>query len=173
MHLELVEAEQRGLGGDAVGQRRDRVLGVAMLLLPGMDALVRLLHELVEVDPLLPRHIGAGEEQVHQHGLAAADLANQIESLGRVARGFLDRLAAQEAGDEAAALLGGRLVLRLVAARAAPEILQGLGGKRLGGVGTQFTRRHLRTVGGEWSFGVGREASGLPRLHGAIHRVAA
>jgi hypothetical protein len=45
--------QQRGFGGDSVGQRRDRVGAVRVGALPGVDAGVGVLHEAVEVDALL------------------------------------------------------------------------------------------------------------------------
>ena len=81
LHLELVEAEQRRLGRDAVGERRDRVVGVRIGAPEGVETRMNVLHEAVEVDALLAAHVGGGEEQVHQHGLAAADLAHDVEAV--------------------------------------------------------------------------------------------
>ena len=102
VHLELVEAQQRRLGGDRIGQRRDRVVDVRVGALEGMEARVDVLHEAMEVDALLAAHIGGGEEQVHQHGLAAPDLAHDVEAVRRLRL----RLAAQQAGEQAVPLAG-------------------------------------------------------------------
>ena len=62
---------------DGVGFRR-RALG-RKLLAPAMQALLDLEHELVEVHAALLGHRRIGEEQVHQHRLAAADRSPDVE----------------------------------------------------------------------------------------------
>ena len=131
MDLELVEAQQRGFTGDEVGERRDRVIDGGVVALDLMEAPMRVLHEFVEVDAFLARHLGGGEEQVHQHGFAAADITDDIEAV-RVVLRLLDLLAVQEAVHPA---VGGRFRLRVVVAQLGPQVLQGLGGAGLGGVG--------------------------------------
>ena len=106
--LHLVEAEEAGFLGDGLRHGGDRILRVG--LARGVEALVHLLHEGVEVDAALGRDIDHGMEQVHQHGLAAADLAVDVEAAWR-GRGFL------ETGEEAGGggllqLLGQRVELR-------------------------------------------------------------
>ncbi len=102
--LEFVEAEQRGLGGNAVGQRRNRICAIRIGLPPSVDPRVRLLHEAVEVDAPFARHVGGGEEQVHQHRLAAADLADEVNSVGAGRQRRVDRPAAQQARQQAIAV---------------------------------------------------------------------
>ncbi len=53
-----------------------------MCLARGGDAVVHLGHELVEVSAPLVAEGGGLEEQVHQHGLAAADGTKNVEALG-------------------------------------------------------------------------------------------
>lgn len=47
-----------------------------------------VLHEIVEVNAILTRDIRRQciEEQIHQHGLSAPDIAVHIQSLGEVLR---------------------------------------------------------------------------------------
>ena len=67
---------------------RDRV---AVDLLAGLaDALVHVGHELVEMAALLRREADAGEEQVHEHGLPAADVAVDVEAARRRLAGALE-----------------------------------------------------------------------------------
>ena len=90
--------------GNGIGQRWDRIGAVRIGLLPGEHPGVRGLHEAMEMDALLARYLGAGEEQVHQHRFAAADLANQIEAFRRaLGREGQLRLAAQHAVEQAVA----------------------------------------------------------------------
>ena len=86
--------------------------------LPGVDAPVRVLHEAVEMDAPLARAPGRGEEQVHQHRLAAADLADQVEPARAVLVGAVGRAAAHEAGKHAA--VRRRPARRIVAAQLQP-----------------------------------------------------
>ncbi len=109
--LELVEAEQRGLRRDLVRERRDRVVAVRVLPLPGMDAGVRLLHEAVKMDAPLARDLRRLEEQVHQHGLAAANLADEVEAVRPPLRDVVEAaLAAEQPGEQARRLGRGRIV---------------------------------------------------------------
>ena len=58
------------------------------LLAEAVDALVHVEHEFVEMRAPLARHRARLEEQVHQHGLAAADVAVDVEPLDRRQRAF-------------------------------------------------------------------------------------
>ena len=132
------------------GQRRDGVVGAGVvealgLATPGVDAAVRLLHEGVEVDAALVRHVGGGEEEVHQHGFAAADVADEVEAVGVVVRDVVGRPPAEEAAEQAER--GGVLRVRGVAAEAVPEGLQALGGERLRRIGQQLAGFELGAVG--------------------------
>ena len=60
---------------------RDRV-AVDLLARLG-DALVHVGHELMEVAALLRREAHAGKEQVHEHRLAAADVAMDVKPARR------------------------------------------------------------------------------------------
>ena len=86
--MELVEAEQPALLRDLAGGETDRIvaldLAVLELLAEYAHTVVNIGHELVEVGATLADHRTGLEEQVHQHGLAAADVAEHVEALGRV-----------------------------------------------------------------------------------------
>ena len=55
----------------------------AGVLAGGMEPLLHLAHELVEVHAPLRQRRGDGKELVHQHGLAASDLAMNVEPARR------------------------------------------------------------------------------------------
>src|SRR5205085_2246073 len=67
------------------GERNRVVVDLARLdlLAIEMHALVHVGHEFVKVDAALARHRTRGKEQIHQHGLAAPDLAMNVEALDR------------------------------------------------------------------------------------------
>ncbi len=56
---------------------------------------MHVLHEAVEVNALLAWNVRGVEEQVHQHGLSASDLADQIEAGWHI---FLGVAPVQQAG---------------------------------------------------------------------------
>ena len=56
------------------------------LLPERVDALVHVGHEFVEMHAALALDRRRREEQIHQHGLAAADLAENVEALDRLLR---------------------------------------------------------------------------------------
>ena len=89
LDLELVEAEEPGVRDDRLGDRRDGVgIALAALGFPERgDRGVHLVHELVEVDAALLRRFDRGEEEVHEHGLAAPDLADEVGAADRLAAG--------------------------------------------------------------------------------------
>jgi hypothetical protein len=79
--MQLVETDETRLLGQSSGNARERITGRA---LPGnADALVHLCHELVEVHAPLGLEANRLEEEVHQHGLAAANGAKDVVPLGR------------------------------------------------------------------------------------------
>jgi len=84
------------------GDERDRIFAADFaqlrLLTQRIDALVHLGHEFMKMDAALAYDRRRGEEQIHQHGLAAADIAEDVETLDRL------RLAHSEQPAE-----GGRL----------------------------------------------------------------
>jgi len=88
--VEFVEAQQPGLIGDLVGDVADRIavadLAELQLMSHLAHALVHVGHELVEVRPPLAPHLARGKEEIHEHGLAAADVAENIEALDRTGR---------------------------------------------------------------------------------------
>ena len=85
--VKFVEAQQPGFVGDRDSGALDRVLlgQVAVLdfLAVAVNAFMNVGHELVEMRPALALARARLEEQVHQHGLAAADLAVDVEALER------------------------------------------------------------------------------------------
>jgi hypothetical protein len=80
--LELVETQYVALGCDISCHKRDSVNVVAMLHLHSVQALVYILHEVVEVYACLRLDSGRQRvvEEVHHHRLAATDIAVQVES---------------------------------------------------------------------------------------------
>ena len=79
--LKLVETEQPGLARDFLGEFRHRIgLGAFGAQAPRMQALMHLDHEGVEMHaPLVMRGDRSRVvKQVHQHGLAAPDRAEDI-----------------------------------------------------------------------------------------------
>ncbi len=84
-HLHLIEAQEACFCRDAGGDMRDRI--AVDLLARLADALVHVGHELMEMAALLGGEAHAGEEQVHQHRLAAADVAVDVEPARRRRRG--------------------------------------------------------------------------------------
>src|SRR4029079_19558249 len=87
--VELIEAQQPTLLRDLAGGEADRVvaldLAVLELLAEYAHTVVDIGHELVEVGAALANHRTCLEEQVHQHGLAAADIAEHVDALVSVA----------------------------------------------------------------------------------------
>ena len=113
-----------------------------------------ILHEAMEMDPPFAPHIGSRKEQIHQHRLAAADLANQIQP---VRPGFvrpLNRLAPQPPGQQAGCCA--RADGWLIATQLQPQALQALSGQGLRRVGCQFTLGNPGAIGGQRSCGEGR-----------------
>ena len=92
--VELVEAEQARLVGDTFGGGCDGIIAriphisrvpaplARAQLAPLEDEGVRLQHEVMEMDALLLLQRHRLEEQVHQHGLAASNLAPDVEPAG-------------------------------------------------------------------------------------------
>ncbi|MEY9525420.1 hypothetical protein ABIF70_006561 [Bradyrhizobium japonicum] len=107
--VEFVEAEQPAFLEDRVRSQRDDVaigdLAARDALAIIVDALMRFRHELVEMRAALVLDGAVLEEQVHQHGLAAADFAMDVEPARR-----LVLVAAEQTTEQA--LLALRLVIR-------------------------------------------------------------
>ena len=82
--VEFIEAKQPGLLRQLAGHEFDRILaGMLALfhLLPErINALMHVDHEFVEMRATLALHGARLEEQIHQHGLAAPDLAVDVEA---------------------------------------------------------------------------------------------
>ena len=84
--VEFVEAQHLGLVSQRLRHRGDGVGALALTLLLRLplaeDALVHVAHEFVEMRPALALGRQRIKEEVHEHGLAAADLAIDIHALG-------------------------------------------------------------------------------------------
>ena len=79
--VELVEAEQESLPRKRRRDRHQRIVGAA--LARRLQAVLHLQQEGVEMHAALLGDRRAGEEQVHQHGLAAPDRPEHVQALGR------------------------------------------------------------------------------------------
>ena len=125
--MEFVEAEEPRLLADLVGDVADRVAirnGAELQLMPHLaDAVVHVGHEFVEMRPPLPPHFARREEQIHQHGLAAADVAVDVEALHRAGR-----LAAREQPAERGRLARQPVLRQRLLQRRQPADELGLGG---------------------------------------------
>ena len=81
--VKFVEAQQPGLVEDCVGCQLDHVavcnFTARDVLAIGVDLLMRLGHEFVEMGAALVLDRALLKEQIHQHGLAAADLAMNVK----------------------------------------------------------------------------------------------
>ena len=152
--MEFVEAQKPGLVEDRRRGERDHVavgdLAARDILAIAVDPLMHLGHEFVEMRAALVRDRTVLEEQVHQHGLAAADFAVNVEA----ARRRLVLVGKQPAEQ---ALLAQRLVVR----KPLLEFGQGLGGLLLRGVG-------LDRAGGNQGLIMGAERGGRGRQHGLL-----
>ena len=93
--LELVEAQQRGFGGERAGDAQDRLPRprAALQLDPVMD----LEHKGMEMHAALFRDRRGAKEQIHQHRFAAPDRSPQIDPPRR-----LNSIAEPEPGEPAA-----------------------------------------------------------------------
>ena len=114
--LKFVEAEQRGLVRNRFGHRRDGI-GMFAALTFRMDARVNIDHESVEVHARFLFERGQLEEQIHQHGFSASDIAPDIDS---ARRGFGTEEEAAAAGFvirqgrcQLLQVIGGRLLCRI------------------------------------------------------------
>ena len=151
--MKFVEAQQPGLVENRICRQRDDV-GIAEfaasdVLAIAVDALMHLGHEFVEMRAALVRDGGLLEEQVHQHGLAAADLAVNVKPARRLA--VVGKQPAEQA------LLAGRLV----AGKPLFQRRKRLGGARLRRVG-------LDRAGGDEGLVMDMERGGRGRQHGPL-----
>ena len=120
------------------------------VLAVGVDLLMRLGHEFVEMGAALVLDRRVLKEQVHQHGLAAADLAMNVKPARR-------RLAlvAEQPAEQA------ELLRRLVARKPLLERGECLGGFRLRRIG-------LDRAGGNQRLILCVERGGVGRQHGPL-----
>ena len=92
--MEFVEAQKPRLLRDRSGGQGDRIFPIGFaqfrFLPQRIDALVHIGHEFMEMHAALAHDRRRREEQIHQHGLAAADLTEDVETpdvLGRARAG--------------------------------------------------------------------------------------
>ena len=85
--VELIEAQQPGFFRKLLGHELDRILAfvlAAFHLLPDVvNAFVHVEHEFVKMRAALAFDRTRLEKEIHQHGLAAPDLAVNVETLDR------------------------------------------------------------------------------------------
>ena len=103
--LELVEAQERRLGGEIGGDLRDGLgrTGAALAFEAGVD----VEHESVEMHAPLVGDRRRGKKQIHQHRLAAPDRTPEIDAARRLRRS----LAEHEPRQQPAVRRAGRLVV--------------------------------------------------------------
>jgi hypothetical protein len=147
--VEFVEAQERRLGRDLFRHRPDRI---AFFSASRMDAVMDLEHEGVEMDAPFARCRDRGKEHVHQHGLAATDIAVDIKSARR---------RAGEPGPPAACAVA------LVLPEAAPQHLQFFRRGFLRRIGHQLARIDARAIK---RFGAGHDGEGPRKLWGMSRR---
>jgi hypothetical protein len=101
--LEFVEAQECRLGRDVGGDLGDRPAGFGPPF--ALDPVVRAEHEGMKVRPPLVHRAHGAKEQIHQHGLAAADRTAVIKPVRRRAAVVLGEA---EAGEPACNPVSGR-----------------------------------------------------------------
>src|SRR5258707_8429435 len=150
--MELVETQKPGLIENRRRGARDHVavgdFAARDILTKAVNPLVNVGHEFVEVRAALVLDRTLLEKQVHQHGLAAPDLAMNVEAAWR-------RLVLVGKQPAKQALLAHRRVAR----EPLLEVREHLGGRRLRGVG-------LDRAGGDEALIMGAERGGRGRQHG-------
>lgn len=109
--VKLVETDEHGFVCNGLGHGRNRVVllrGAGLQRLPvGVDAVVHIGHEGVEVRAAFAFDGGDIEKEIHQHGLATPDAAPKIKAFdGRGGRLALGKQPAQRAGFARQAQLG-------------------------------------------------------------------
>ena len=84
-HMKLVEAKQPGFLRKIRRDQLDRIgagiFAELHLLAKRVDAFVHVEHEFVKMRAALPQHRARVEEQIHQHGFAATDVAVDVKAL--------------------------------------------------------------------------------------------
>ena len=82
---EFVETDDTRFGRDIARNRRDRIVLLDLALLQRLamrgNAVMRIGHEVVEMDAPLALGGTRGKEEIHQHGLAAANMTMDIQAL--------------------------------------------------------------------------------------------
>jgi hypothetical protein len=148
--MELVQAKYAAVGSDPGGDLRQRVRQI--LLFP--QAGVYFLHEAVEVGAAC-RHLQAGEEQVHQEGLATSHAAPQVNALDR----FASRHPA-ETGEQPLCQPG---LTTAGAVKRTAQSLEAIDSSLLCGIGGIAMTRELAVVGGREPWRSGFSATGQER----------
>ncbi len=145
----------RRVGGDLERQRRNGVVAIVLALTQLVQALVHFQHEGVEMDAALALDRCGREKQIHQHRLAAADRAENIEALRR----WIGPARQAQALTPTACPLGGPVIGERVG-----EAFQLLGGELLARIGLQPTGGHAPAIAGQGP------QRGLVRQRFGIHR---
>src|SRR5438552_11694070 len=152
--MELVETQKPGLVENRRRGERDHVavgdFAARDILAKAVNPFVHLGHKFVEVCAALVLDGTLLKKQVHQHGLAAPDLAMNVEAWWR-------RLVLVRKQPAKQALLAYRHVVR----KPLLEVRECLGGLRLRGVG-------LDRGGGNEALIMGAERGGWGRQHGPL-----
>ncbi len=130
--MEFIEAEQPGLVENGLRRQPHRIgvgdLAARDLLPEAVDSFVHVGHEFMEVGaPFVADRAGV-EEQIHQHGLAAADLTMDIQAAQRLAVPAVLLVAEQPAEETV-------LVARLVVGEPGVQRRIGLDRQRLRRIG--------------------------------------
>ena len=138
-HFEFIETEQPGSLGDIAGDGRQGIIAVSVFgrcLAEFIYAAVHFAHELVEMYPPLAFNGRAVKEQIHQHRLAPADIAIDVQPLGR-------RLLLGTAKQELPPAL---LLARVILIQAVMQHLQLFGRQFLGRIRVQRAAAAQRVV---------------------------
>src|SRR6266436_2882192 len=150
--MELVETQKPRLVEDRRRGERDHVavgdFAARDILTKAVNPLVNVGHEFVEVRAALALDRTVLKKQIHQHGLAAPDLAMNVEAAWR-------RLVLVGKQPAKQALLAQRRIAR----KPLLEVRERHGGLRLRGVG-------LDRPGGDEALIMGAERGGRGRQHG-------
>src|SRR5260221_1269839 len=144
--MKFVETQKPGLVEDRPGGERDHIaigdFAARDILTIAIDPLVHFGHEFVKMRAALVLDLAVLKKQVHQHGLAAPDIAMNIESARRRAV-LVGKQPAQQA----------LLAQGLVAREPPLKVREGVSGLRLRGVG-------LDHAGGDEGLIMGAERGG-------------
>ena len=137
--VEFIEAQQPALVGELTRDLRDRVavrgnisFGVQAL---GLDVLMHLGHEFMKMHAALLGDRRHGKKEIHQHGLAAAHVAVEIEPARRASA-----RAPQQPPER------GRTVGGAIARERIGQLAQAIDHRALGAVALELARGEARGI---------------------------